>query len=209
MTCLQRIIVFSAGLFSAQAWASEATAFDAFVGSALTIQAEFVQQIYSSSGEMVEESAGRLAISRPDRFRWEYDEPEQLIVADGQKLWLYDIELDQITISEQAGNLIGSPAALLAGDENALDGFDVLKQFTADNIEWTRLQPRESGSDFHLISLGFSGGTIVAMELQDALEQVTRMRFSSVKTNTALADDLFAIDVPEGVDVINQLMPAE
>jgi len=201
--------LLSAAVLSFPAAGANADAFDEFLTSAKTFQAEFLQEIYSAGGEIVEESAGRLSISRPGRFRWEYDDPEQLIVADGEQLWLYDIELDQITVSEQAENLAGSPAALLGGDENALDDFNVLKQFMVEDIEWTRLEPKNANTDFRSISIGFRDGLIVVMELKDALEQTTRIRFSDVTMNAELADDLFDIEVPDGVDVINQMAPAE
>ncbi len=202
---IRRILISIAALLAAGPLlaADAEQALRDFLESTDSIQASFTQVIYAPDEEIIEESNGMLSISRPDRFRWDYDDPEQLIIADGKKLWLFDIELDQISVADQAESMVGSPAALLGGGARALDDFVIDGQFRADDIAWLRLRPRQPQSDFETISVAFHGGQLHAMELNDALGQRTRVLFDDMTTNTTLEDSLFVMQVPEGVDVID------
>ncbi len=192
-----------AGILPAYAVAADNDPLQQFLQETSSFRAGFEQEIYSPTGELIELSAGTLSISRPGRFRWDYDEPAQTIIADGEKLWLYDIDLDQVTVGTQSENLVGSPAALLGGGASALDDFIQAGNFESDGLVWTRLQPKEEQSDFAAISIAFKNDALFAMELTDALNQLTRVRFLEPESNIELAPALFDFEVPEGVDLID------
>ena len=201
------ILAFVAADAALGSGASDTTAPDsplaAFVASTSTLAAGFEQRIYND-GQLVEESNGTLVLSRPGRFRWEYQVPEQLIVADGARLWFYDIELDQVTVNDQDSDIAGSPAALLGGDPEALDGFRDAGRHSVDGIDWQVLEPRDEASDFERISIGFRDGGLVAMELSDSLDQLTRISFSDVTVNEPVDARAFEVAIPPGVDVIDR-----
>lgn len=168
-----------------------------------TIRGGFRQVLFDARGEAVEASAGELAIAKPGRFRWHYTDPyEQLIVADGEHIWLYDVDLEQVTVREQTDSLSQSPAMLLGGDRTALDGFRYLGSYSRDGDDWLRLEPVAPESDFRYVSLAFAGGELEKMELADALGQVTRIEFSTLEYNEPLDAALFSFEPPPGVDVI-------
>ncbi len=168
-----------------------------------TIRGGFRQVLFDSRGEAVERSAGEFAILKPGRFRWEYTEPyEQLIVADGENIWLYDADFEQVTVREQTNSLSQSPAMLLGGDAGALEAFRYLGSYTRDGRDWLRLEPVAPESDFRAVSLSFTGGELEMMELTDALGQVTRIEFTELVTNDSLDAALFTFEPPPGVDVI-------
>lgn len=168
-----------------------------------TIRGEFRQVLFDTRGEAVERSAGEFAILKPGRFRWEYTEPyEQLIVADGENIWLYDADFEQVTVREQTDSLSQSPAMLLGGDAGALEAFRYLGAYGRDGRDWLRLEPAAPESDFRAVSLSFAGGKLEMMELIDALGQVTRIEFTELVTNDSLDAALFTFEPPPGVDVI-------
>jgi chaperone LolA len=180
------------------------TRVDAWLKSVRTLSANFVQVVRSREGQISSRAVGRLSLSRPDRFRWDYREPYvQVIVADGRRLWLYDADLEQVTVRPLAAGLGSTPAMLLSGAGS------VGESFTAGPVErdgewtWCRLVPKQRSSDFERVSLGFNGrGVLVAMQLLDKLGQSTELVFSDVELNTRLAPGLFDFTPPKGADVI-------
>lgn len=168
-----------------------------------TIRGEFRQVLFDTRGQAVERSAGEFAILKPGRFRWHYTEPyEQLIVADGDNIWLYDQDFEQVTVREQTDSLSQSPAMLLGGAADALDAFRYLGSYSQDGRDWLRLEPATPESDFRAVDLSFAGGELELMELTDALGQVTRIEFTELVMNEPLDDALFTFTPPPGVDVI-------
>jgi len=169
-----------------------------------TLSANFSQVVRNRDGDIIERSQGSLAIRRPDRFRWEYREPnEQTIVADGKRLWLYDRDLEQVTVRTLTEGLGSTPAMLLSG------GGDIGAAFSGDGVQtagdwtWCRLKPRQADSDFESVSLAFDAkGELAGMELRDKLGQSTVVEFSSVRRNQRLDDALFQFEPPPGADVI-------
>jgi len=175
--------------------ASAADLPDRFLASLRTFQADFVQWRYDRFGQRLEPARGRVAIQRPGLFRWEYTEPEpQLLLADGERLWNYDILLDQVSVTPQREALVGSPALLLS------DAAPPSKSL------WFALEPRNADSHFSLVRLGFavSGQRAVLreMELTDNFDQRTRIRFEHVRINEPVDPELFRFRPPAGVDVI-------
>ncbi len=168
-----------------------------------TIRGEFRQVLFDARGRAVERSNGEFAILKPGRFRWHYTEPyEQLIVADGENIWLYDVDFEQVTVREQTDSLSQSPAMLLGGDADALDAFRYLGSYSRGGRDWLRLEPVAPESDFRAVDLSFAGGELELMELTDALGQVTRIEFTELVLNESLEDALFTFTPPPGVDVI-------
>lgn len=168
-----------------------------------SLQAEFRQVSTVSGGDAARESAGRLYLQRPGRFRWDYRRPsEQLIVSDGVNLWLYDQELEQVTVRSIDESLATTPALLLAGRSSVADSFTISDAGSREGIEWVQLAPKRADTDFTEFRLGFARGELRVMELRDKLQQTTRIEFSEVKRNTRLAGSLFEFTPPAGVDVI-------
>ncbi|MEL7539071.1 MAG: outer membrane lipoprotein chaperone LolA [Pseudomonadota bacterium] len=190
------------GIGTAYAGDTEAT-LRMFLAETNVVTANFEQELRDANGQVVEVSYGSLLIARPNRLRWDYTEPDQVVMADGERLWLFDREVDQVTISDQADSIAGSPAALLAGDAAALDEFRVTRSFREAGLDWLELQPVREDGDFSRIRIAFDGDSLAAMELADQLEQRTQIRFADVATNVAIDDGRFTLDIPDYVDVVD------
>jgi len=179
---------------------------DAYLASLKTLTAAFVQIVQDKQGQVTERATGTLSISRPNRFRWDYREPyAQTIVADGKKLWLYDPDLEQVTVRSLEQGLGTTPAMLLSGSGKVGDAFSAGPIEQQKSWTWYRLVPKQKGSDFERVSLGFdSRNELAAMELVDKLGQTTTIEFSLVKRGAALGDALFRFVPPQGADVIGE-----
>ncbi len=138
-------------------------------------------------------------------MRWEVLRPyPQLVVGDGERFWIYDPELRQVTV-RKAGEAIGSsPAALLSGSEDLRKNFALAEAGEADGLEWAEARPRAADSGFERLRLGFSGGELKAMELHDQFGQVTTVEFTRVERNPKLAPSLFRFVPPSGADVVGE-----
>ncbi len=179
---------------------------DAYLGGLKTLTAQFVQVVQDRKGEVTDRASGTLSIARPDRFRWDYREPyEQAIVADGQKLWLYDPDLAQVTVRSLEQGLGATPAMLLSGSGKVGDAFTAGPVETRRDWTWCRLLPKQRGSDFERVSLAFDGkGELAAMELVDKLGQTTTIQFTGLKRETKIDESLFHFVPPPGADVIGE-----
>jgi outer membrane lipoprotein carrier protein len=167
------------------------------------LQAQFRQTLSDRTGQVTDESSGTLAISRPNRFRWDYRQPyEQVIVSDGAKIWLYDSDLEQVTVRKLDESLSATPAMLLSGKGNLKDNFNVTKVEQDKTVQWVRMEPKRSDTDFKWVRLGFSGEALRFMELGDKLGQTTVLEFSNFERNPRLDPARFVFKVPEGADVI-------
>lgn len=183
---------------------AEGERLDTFLSGLETLQAQFRQILMDENLQPLEESEGVVYLKRPDRFRWDYTAPyEQLIVADGRKVWMYEPELEQVTVRPQ-NNLIGAtPAALLSTTEPVAKRFEVKDMGPGkDGQSWLRLQPRDPGASFVAIRLAFTGPALSVMELEDSFGQTTRLEFSAMQRNPPLDGALFSFSPPDGTDVI-------
>lgn len=172
------------------------------------LRADFTQEVVDAAGAVREHASGRLALLRPGRFRWDYVEPyEQELVGDGSRVWLYDVELEQVTVREAGESLSTTPAMLLSGEGDIADTFTVNDGGQSDGLQWAVLTPRLEESDFRLVRLGFRGPELERMELEDRLGQTARIGFSRVERNPELPDGLFDFDPPPGVDVVGTAAP--
>ncbi len=175
-----------------------------FVREVQTGRAEFTQTVTSPDGARRRTSSGQFAFARPNRFRFAYDKPfEQLIVCDGQKVWLHDIDLNQVNVRPMGQALGSTPAALLAGGQLERD-FTLQAQPPADGLDWVLATPREADGTVRQVRVGFRGRTLAAMELTDAFGQRSLLRFSKVEQGIALPAELFRFTPPKGADVVAQ-----
>jgi len=181
------------------------TLVSSFIESTDSYHAKFVQVLQNAAGDVLEEETGQLWLQRPGKFRWEYAIPwERQIVANEADIWMYDAELEQITVRSAEGALLESPAALLVGDLSALEDYRSSGVRASDGFTLVNLEPLTGHGDFQLIGLGFMDGMLVSLELHDRFGQRTLIRFSSIVRNPKLNQDIFNFEIPDGADVIDQ-----
>ena len=176
-----------------------------FLETTKLLRADFSQTVLPKNGRKPQFSSGTMAIARPHKFRWQIEKPyPQLIVGDGEKVWLHDPELNQVTVKKQGAALAGSPAALLAGEGIAvLEKSFVLKDAgLRDGLEWLDATPKNTDSGFEKVRIGFAGAELRAMELTDSFGQQTSLLFSKVEKNPALPASTFRFVPPKGADVL-------
>ena len=176
-----------------------------FLKSTRTLKADFAQAVIGKSGRKPQQSSGVVAISRPGKLRWEIQKPyPQLIVGDGEKIWIHDPELQQVTVRKAGQAIGGSPAALLAGSNDLEKNFTLKESGESEGLAWVEAIPKASDSGFESVRLGFSGSDLKAMELHDSFGQTTLIRFSKLERNPALAAGIFKFTPPAGVDVVGE-----
>jgi len=188
---------------AAQAASSARSQLDRFLAEVKSFHAAFEQRLYDEYGEPLETSQGEVDIARPGRFNWSYESPyRQRLVSDGKTLWVYDADLEQVTINEVDLGKVDSPGRLL-GDEVDVDrSFTVAELPAKDGVEWLKLTPKSAGQQFNEIELGLRDGTVVAMRLKDNLGQTTEITFSGIDRNAPIDPKVFSFEVPAGIDVI-------
>lgn len=176
---------------------------DSFSKGLKGLDGQFTQQVFSSNGKQKEQSTGRVAVSAPRLFRWEYTKPyPQLIVADGTTVWVHDPDLQQVSKRPQGAEEANSPLAILL-DPSKLDRDFVAKEVGTDKgIEWLQLTPRNPDAAFKSAKLGFNEFGLAEMEYVDALGQRTRITFDGWKRNPSFAKGTFVYVPAKGVDVI-------
>jgi outer membrane lipoprotein carrier protein len=199
--------LITALLLAGAAAAAHADAVDAlreFVRDAKTGRAAFTQTVTSPDGAKKKTSSGNFEFSRPNRFRFSYTRPfEQTIVGDGQKVWIYDADLNQAS-SRRIGQALGAtPAALLAGGSLEKD-FELKPEGSRDGLDWVQAVPKAKDSGFQSLRIAFKGKTLAALEILDNFGQRSLLRFSDVATNVAVAPQAFQFTPPKGADVIEQ-----
>jgi outer membrane lipoprotein carrier protein len=167
-------------------------------------RANFTQTVTSVDGARKKTSSGQFEFVRPNRFRFVYAKPfEQQIVADGQKVWLYDVDLNQVTVRPMAQALGSTPAALLAGA--TLDKeFDLKAVTPAEGLEWVQASPRVKEGPIQSLRVGFKGKELAALDIVDAFGQRSALRFTALEQNIKLSDEQFRFTPPKGADVIQQ-----
>jgi outer membrane lipoprotein carrier protein len=199
-------LLISLALLALPAFQVQADAQDrleAFIQSTKGLKAQFSQTVLDKNGRRTQESSGNLFFSRPGKFRWVYQKPyNQLIVGDGKKLWIFDEDLDQVTVRKLDQALGDSPAALLAGDNDIAKLFNLKDTGSKDGLDWLEATPKSKEGSFEKVRMGFKGNDIQAMELKDNFGQTTLLRFSNLERNPALGASLFRFTPPKGVDIL-------
>ena len=174
----------------------------AFLDQFRSLRAEFQQSVFDEDARQLDDASGMVYIERPGRFRWDYTKPYlQEIVGDGEKVWIYDSELEQVMVRPLGDALGDTPVMLLSSDEPVENSFQVRAIDGPDGYDWVGLTPLGSQVNFTEIRLGFDGDTLRVMELTDAFGQLTRLRFAKVERNPDLEPQLFQFTPPEGADV--------
>ena len=193
----------------AQGSADAVVRVEAYLATVNTLSADFSQVVRNRDGQIVDRASGQLSLSRPDRFRWDYQKPYlQTIVADGKQLWLYDSDLEQVTVRALEQGLGSTPAMLLSGSGKVGDAFASAAVQRQGDWTWYRLVPKQQGSDFEQVSLALDRkGELAAMELRDKLGQTTVIEFGALRRNVALDQRLFRFEPPPGADVIGRAGP--
>jgi len=176
-----------------------------FLRNTKTLRAEFAQAVIAKSGRKPQQSSGIVAISRPGKLRWEIQKPyPQLVVGDGEKIWIHDPELQQVTVRKAGQAIGGSPAALLSGSNELERNFTLKEAGESDGMAWVEATPKANDSGFERVRLGFSGSDLKAMELLDSFGQTTLVRFSRLEKNPALPASTFRFTPPAGADVVGE-----
>ena len=204
---ISRFLPLCALLVSAAAVSAAPPAFERFSGGLRGLDGRFEQVVYDDRGEVQETSSGTVALSLPRLFRWEVEQPfPQLIVADGNHVWIFDPDLEQVTVRKQALEEQSSPLALIMDYEALEREFVVEAQSSSDDIQWIKLTPRAQDAAFSEARLGFRDGELQQMNLLDNLGQRSEVTFSDWKRNPTFANGTFRFVPEPGIDVVGEMI---
>jgi outer membrane lipoprotein carrier protein len=177
-----------------------------FTRDTQTARAQFTQTVTDKSGRETASARGEFLLSRPGKFRWSVDKPyRQLLVGDGQKVWIFDEDLNQVIVRRVGDALGATPAALLSGNQDVERAFEWKELPLRDGLDWLSATPRAKESTFNEIRLGFDVRGLAALELLDAFGQKSTVRFLNIDRNPKLDAELFRFVPPKGADVIGEL----
>lgn len=197
-----RILAVLLMLLAGPAPADSLATLERFYSGTRTLAGRFTQTVSDANGTVTETSSGQFAIQRPGRFRWDYQAPyQQTIVADGRELWVYEPDLDQVTVRPIDADTADAPGLLLAGATFPARLFDV----AAEEDGWLRLTPKQKDSGLGAVRLKLVGDSVQALQLDDGLGQTTRIELLDQQRNGALPAARFSFEPPPGVDVIRAL----
>jgi outer membrane lipoprotein carrier protein len=178
---------------------------DHFFRHVHSYEASFEQVVLDSGMNVVQQSSGHLYLQRPDRFRWDYDKPyKSHIVGDGKHIWVYDVELAQVTEHSMRGGLANTPATLLAGTGTLEKKFRIKELGRQGKLDWVQMIPRSKDGGFEEIRVGFEGTRLRQLDMIDGLGQTTRVVLRDGKENRKISKKRFVFTVPKGVHVVHQ-----
>jgi len=196
-----------ASLFTLASFAARADAVDTlkdFVADVKSGHAAFTQTVTSPDGAKKKTSNGSFDFLRPNRFRFTYAKPfEQVIVSDGQKVWIYDADLNQVSSRKFSQALGATPAALLAGGSLEKD-FNLSPMPSKDGLDWAQATPKVKDGPFQSVRIGFKGKDLSALEITDSFGQRSLLQFTQLVSNAPVSPEQFKFTVPVGADVIEQ-----
>ena len=208
---IMRIRALTAGslvVIAMLSWAPEVQAandLQRFFDDVQSYTAKFSQVVLDESFNLLQESSGTLWIQRPDKFRWDYDIPfEQHIVGDGERIWVHDVELQQVTVRRVSGGLGATPALLLAGRGKLDENFSVNSLGLQGQLEWTQLIPKNKDGGYEEIRVGFENGRIRILEMIDGFGQTTRIALRDATENVEINAGKFVFEPPPGTDVVGE-----
>ena len=200
-----RIALLALGLAAGVAEGATLERLHAFVSETQTARADFMQVVTDRNGRIVQRASGKFAIARPGRFRWSVEKPyEQLLVGDGERVWIYDPDLNQVVVRRSDRALGSTPAALLAGKEDVERAFEWRDLPPTNGLDWLGATPKDKESSFSEIRLGFDSSGLAALEVVDNFGQRTLISLLHMERNPKLASDLFKFSPPKGADVIGE-----
>ena len=193
-------------IMASSAEASALEQFKTFVSGTKSAKGEFSQQqVLSKPGKVAPVSTGTFVFARPGKFVWTYQKPyEQLLQADGDTLYIFDKDLNQVTTRKLGSALGSSPAAILFGSNDLEKNFTLSEAGTRDGLEWLDAKPKNKDTSFEQISIGLKNGVPEAMDLKDAFGQTSKLKFTNFQRNPTLAANFFKFEVPKGADVSAQ-----
>ena len=203
---MDRSILIILLLLPAVACADGISALRAFMKGSHSGEAAFQQIVEDKNGKRLQASTGSMQFVRPGLFRWNYQKPyEQLIIGDGTRFWLYDVDLNQVTVKKLDAALGSSPAALLAGNNEIEKNFELKDLGERSGMAWVSAVPKTHDTNFERILLGFDGnGDLAAMELHDTFGQITVLNFTRFHRNPSLNRQLFKFTPPKGADILGE-----
>jgi chaperone LolA len=177
-----------------------------FIAATHSAQAEFTQEVLDQNGKRIQSASGVMQFQRPGKFRWTYRKPyEQLIVGDGARFWLYDADLNQVTVKKLDAALGSSPAALLSGSNEIERDFTLRESGSRDGLDWLQAIPKGQDSGFEKIRMAFDAQAgLVIMELNDTFGHRTVLRFSAMQRNPKFPERQFQFTPPKGADVLGE-----
>ncbi|HEU5177035.1 MAG TPA: outer membrane lipoprotein chaperone LolA [Burkholderiales bacterium] len=179
--------------------------FKTFLSGTKSARGEFEQKVHDRGGKVTQQSKGSFVFQRPGLFRWVYAKPvDQVIVGDGERVWIHDRDLNQVTVRKLTNALGSTPAALLAGSADVEKAFELSEAGTKDGLEWLEAKPKEREAGFERVRMGFDAGGIRAMELFDHFGQTTQLRFLNLARNPKVDASEFRFQPPKGADVLGE-----
>lgn len=178
--------------------------FRRFVQSTQSARADFTQTVTDAKGKSATPSKGVLQFQRPGKFRWVYEKPAQVIVGDGKNVWLFDQDLNQVTIRKLDAAFSSTPAALLAGRAEIDAAFTLVAGGQSDALVWVNAEPKQKDAGIEKIRMGFAGETLQVMELADAFGNTTRIVLSKFERNAKIDASSFSFTPPKGADVVGE-----
>ncbi len=200
-----RLLALLCLLVPAVAAASATEALKTFLGQTQTVRARFAQMVLDKNLKPLQQAQGVMQFSRPGKFRWDYQKPyEQVIVGDGARLWIYDKDLNQVTVRKLDRALGASPAALLAGSNEFERDFTLKNIASEKGLDWLEAVPKNRDTIFERVRMGFGKSGLEAMELRDQFGQITVITFADVERNPKLSAEVFRFAPPKGADVITE-----
>jgi len=195
------------GLFlAANTWAVSGTEeLRRFLHEVDGLEARFEQTLMNMQDRQTTRTSGIFYLKRPNKFRWDYLEPDrQQLVADGRQIWLYDPELEQVSVQSQKKALKGTPAMLLVSGDEVTDAFEITDMGSRDDLSWVQLIPRDEESQFIRVLLAFADGELRRMEMADKFGQITRFSFHDIRKNPEFDSNFFRFERPFGADIYNR-----
>ena len=199
------LLAFLSISFIQESGAASLERFQSYLRTTQAARADFQQKVFDKTGKLVQESRGSFVFQRPGRFRWTYAKPvDQVIVGDGERVWIHDRDLNQVTVRRMSKALGSTPAALLAGSSDVEKAFELSEAGARDQLEWLEAKPRDPEAGFDRIRMGFSATGIEAMELVDNFGQTTRLRFLNLQRNPKTDPADFRFEPPKGADVLGE-----
>jgi outer membrane lipoprotein carrier protein len=204
-TCMRKIVAAVLLLLPTVCLAANVDSLKSLLNQTSTAKARFAQTVLDKKGKTLQQSNGTMEFSRPGKFRWEYNKPyEQTIVGDGTRLWIYDKDLNQVTVRKLDRALGASPAALLAGSNEIEKAYTLKSVGGEGGLDWLEAVPKAQDTAFERIRLGFGKTGLEAMELRDQFGQTTSIKFVDLQRNVKIPNDSFTFSPPKGAAVISE-----
>ncbi len=177
-----------------------------FLTDLKTLEAKFVQILINENAEELEKTEGVLYLKPPRSFYWYYQKPYlQKIISNGNRLWIFDEDLEQVTIKSIDNKIEQTPAGIILGNESVKEHFVQTRIGVIEGYNWIELMPKDLDAQYKIIKMGFLEDILGMMIIIDNLEQTTRIDFSDLKKNITLSSDLFNFNVPDNVDIFDEI----